>query len=84
MSSAAVGAFLAWQSSPADAAYDIRSDVSPMHALAGSFLVVLGGRVASGCTSGHGMTGIGHLVNRSLVAVASMFAAGIATTALLY
>ena len=50
--------------------------------VAGGFLVGLGTRVGSGCTSGHGVCGMSRLSPRSLVATAAFIAAGIATVAL--
>ena len=43
-------------------------------------LVGFGARLGSGCTSGHGVCGLGRLSARSLVAVGMFIAAGIATT----
>jgi uncharacterized protein len=48
-------------------------------ALAG-LLVGFGARLGSGCTSGHGVCGLGRRSGRSLVAVATFVATGIATT----
>ena len=45
----------------------------------GGFLVGFGTRYASGCTSGHGITGLATLQWPSLVAVALFFAGGIVT-----
>jgi uncharacterized protein len=42
----------------------------------GGFLVGLGTRVSGGCTSGHGVCGLGRLSLRSLVAVIAFMAAG--------
>jgi hypothetical protein len=48
-------------------------------AFAAGFLMLLGARIADGCTSGHGLSGTAQLAVGSLVAVAAMFAGGIAT-----
>jgi uncharacterized membrane protein YedE/YeeE len=40
--------------------------------------VGIGSRMGSGCTSGHGICGIGRVSPRSLVAVATFMATGIA------
>lgn len=48
-------------------------------AIAG-LLVGFGARLANGCTSGHGVCGLGRRSVRSLVAVAVFIAAGMATT----
>ena len=50
-------------------------------ALAG-LLVGIGTTLANGCTSGHGVCGIARLSPRSLVAVATFMAVGMATVAL--
>ena len=46
-------------------------------------LVGLGTRVSGGCTSGHGVCGLGRFSMRSLVAVAIFMATGIATAVLM-
>jgi uncharacterized membrane protein YedE/YeeE len=55
---------------------------SPMRryavAFAAGFLMLLGARIADGCTSGHGLSGTAQLAVGSMVAVAAMFAGGIA------
>lgn len=57
---------------------------SPRYALAfaAGFLMLFGARIADGCTSGHGLSGIAQLAVGSTVAVAAMFAGGIATAML--
>ncbi len=56
---------------------------APDLALAGSavagLLVGVGTRLANGCTSGHGVCGIGRLSPRSLVATVTFIATGAAT-----
>ena len=42
-------------------------------------LVGLGTRIGSGCTSGHGVCGVGRLAPRSIVASAVFVAAGMLT-----
>ena len=44
---------------------------------------MLGARIADGCTSGHGLSGMAQLAVGSTVAVAAMFAGGITTAMLL-
>jgi len=44
----------------------------------GGFLLVFGARLAAGCTSGHGISGIGSLATGSFLAVAAMFGGAIA------
>ena len=52
-------------------------------AFIGGFVLLLGARIADGCTSGHGLSGMAQLAVGSTVAVAAMFAGGIATAMLL-
>lgn len=52
-------------------------------AAAAGFLMLMGARIADGCTSGHGISGIAQLALGSFVAVTAMFAGGIATALLL-
>jgi uncharacterized membrane protein YedE/YeeE len=52
-------------------------------AFAGGFLMLLGARIADGCTSGHGISGLAQLAVGSTIAVAAMFAGGIAVAFLL-
>jgi hypothetical protein len=66
---ATLGSFAALKSSPFDSPYDITEDVSRVRIAIGGFLVIFGARLADGCTSGHGITGMGHLALRSMVAV---------------
>ena len=53
----------------------------PLLVVAG-LLVGIGTRMANGCTSGHGVCGIGRLSLRSIVAVVVFMAMGILTTTL--
>ncbi len=48
-------------------------------ALVGGFVVGLGVKLGNGCTSGHGVCGIGLLSRRSIVATLTFMATGIAT-----
>jgi hypothetical protein len=52
-------------------------------AFLGGFLMLLGARIAGGCTSGHGISGMAQLSVGSTIAVAAMFAGGILTALLL-
>jgi len=57
-------------------------EASPLqwwHAAAGGLLVGIGVKLGSGCTSGHGVCGIGRLSPRSLIATMTFMASGIAT-----
>uniref|UniRef100_A0A0B6Y8D7 Uncharacterized protein n=1 Tax=Arion vulgaris TaxID=1028688 RepID=A0A0B6Y8D7_9EUPU len=51
--------------------------VGPWFSFCGGVLMIYGARVAGGCTSGHGLSGMGLLILLSFVAVPSMFAGGI-------
>ncbi len=53
---------------------------TPMIVMAGLF-VGFGTRLGSGCTSGHGVCGIGRLSTRSMAATATFMATAIATVA---
>lgn len=52
-------------------------DISFPAAFIGGFLAFWGARIAKGCTSGHGISGAGHLGVASFVSIASMFAGAI-------
>jgi uncharacterized protein len=52
-------------------------------AFGAGFLMLLGARIADGCTSGHGLSGMAQLSVGSTVAVTAMFVGGIATANLL-
>jgi uncharacterized membrane protein YedE/YeeE len=47
--------------------------------LAAGFLVGFGTRIGGGCTSGHGVCGLGRLSSRSAAAVVTFMAAGMVT-----
>jgi uncharacterized membrane protein YedE/YeeE len=89
----AIGAFISMRLSGAR-----RQTISPVWARAmgtsslwsrapvaffGGFVMLLGARIAGGCTSGHGISGMAQLSVGSTVAVAAMFAGGILTAMLL-
>jgi uncharacterized membrane protein YedE/YeeE len=61
------------------------SNPAPRFALAfvGGFLLLLGARLADGCTSGHGISGMAQLAVSGFLAVGAMFAGGIATAMML-
>jgi uncharacterized membrane protein YedE/YeeE len=88
----ALGAFVSMRMSGA-----VRAPISPVWAkalgsssrgvryavaFAAGFLMLFGARIADGCTSGHGLSGMAQLSVGSTVAVAAMFAGGIATALL--
>jgi len=56
----------------------IQTGATPL-LLAAGFLVGFGTRMGNGCTSGHGVCGLGRLSWRSASAVATFMAAGMAT-----
>lgn len=51
-------------------------EVAPLLATAGGVLMAMGARLAGGCTSGHGISGISLLSTSSAVTIATAFAAG--------
>ncbi len=54
------------------------SSTIPMYeSLIGGFLLVFGARLAAGCTSGHGISGMGSLATGSYIAVCGMFGGAI-------
>ncbi|EXJ83020.1 hypothetical protein A1O3_06837 [Capronia epimyces CBS 606.96] len=62
---------------------DTGSQVSTPAAIAGGFAMIFGARLAGGCTSGHGISGMATMSVSSFVTVASMFAGGIAAAFLM-
>jgi uncharacterized protein len=62
-----------------------RIQTSPaLHLLAAGFLVGFGTRLGNGCTSGHGVCGLGRLSRRSLVAVVTFMVCAMATTFIMH
>lgn len=59
--------------------YPAASSLQWWHALAAGLLVGFGVKLGSGCTSGHGVCGLGRLSARSLVATLTFMASGIIT-----
>ena len=51
---------------------------SPLAVMLAGLLVGIGSRMGSGCTSGHGVCGIGRLSQRSMIAVVVFLSSGIA------
>lgn len=72
------GALLIRWFHPEAMAIDI--DVSNAAVLLGGFLVGLGTRIGNGCTSGHGVCGVGRLAPRGIIASAIFFFTAVATT----
>lgn len=56
-----------------------RSTLAPTAMILGGLLVGFGTRLGNGCTSGHGVCGLGRLSGRSLVAVLTFMATAIVT-----
>jgi len=52
---------------------------APVAMIVGGLIVGIGTRMGSGCTSGHGVCGLGRLSPRSFVAVITFLTTGIAT-----
>jgi len=69
----------AWLVSAAVGPIETRFPSSVLTLLVGGFIVGVGTRLGSGCTSGHGICGVSRLSRRSLVATATFMVAGIAT-----
>ncbi|KAI1381726.1 hypothetical protein F4677DRAFT_439541 [Hypoxylon crocopeplum] len=68
-------------SSPARVVPDIV--IEPTRAVLGGILLAVGSRMAGGCTSGHGISGISLLSVSSFVSVAAMFAGGMSVAAIM-
>lgn len=75
------GAFLILLFHPAS--LEIRIDVSNAAILLGGFLVGIGARIGNGCTSGHGVCGVGRLAPRSIVASITFFGLAVLTSYLI-
>lgn len=58
----------------------IHIDVSNAAILLGGFFVGLGTRIGNGCTSGHGVCGVGRLAPRGMIASAVFFMTAVVTT----
>ncbi|XWX00519.1 hypothetical protein V2A60_008539 [Cordyceps javanica] len=59
-------------------------EVPPAQAILGGALMVVGARMAGGCTSGHGISGISLLSTSSLITIATTFASGFVVASLVY
>lgn len=70
---AILGAFI---SSWSTKTFGLAKSVSEWEAFVGGFLMIFGSRIASGCTSGHGLSGMALLCLKSIIAVPAMFAGG--------
>ena len=74
-----VAAATAWMSLVPGAAQP-RTGLSPVLLIAAGLLVGFGSRMGNGCTSGHGVCGLGRLSWRSLAAVMTFMVTAIGTT----
>lgn len=61
----------------------VGADISYFRLFLGGIFLIFGGQFAHGCTSGHGMTGLGLLSTYAAVGVASMFGSAILTRVVL-
>lgn len=59
------------------------ASISKARAIIGGVLLILGGRIGGGCTSGHGISGMAQLSISSIFSVAAMFGGGIAFAGLM-
>lgn len=59
------------------------SAFAPLSMVVGGFIVGVGTRMGGGCTSGHGVCGLGRLSSRSLVAVITFLVTGFVTVFLM-
>ncbi|RMD43729.1 hypothetical protein DV735_g1398, partial [Chaetothyriales sp. CBS 134920] len=57
-------------------------ETNPLVALLGGVIMIFGARLAGGCTSGHGISGMSTMSISSFITVAAMFGGGILTAAL--
>ena len=77
-----VGSFVLSQVIPARAmAYT--ADISGARALVGGCVMIFGARLAGGCTSGHGISGMATFSISSIISVIAMFGGGILASRLL-
>lgn len=72
-----------WQLLAPDA-FSLRQNYPMALIIAGGFLVGLGTRIGSGCTSGHGICGIALLSPRSIVATLTFMTTGLLTVYLIH
>lgn len=79
-----LGAFISTTVSGYDATA-AQADVmgSPLKNFVGGFMLLFGARLAGGCTSGHGLTGMAHLALPSMAAVVPMFIGGFGAAAIM-
>ena len=63
--------------------FSLRQGYSPILLVISGLTVGIGTRIGSGCTSGHGVCGIGLMSRRSMVATITLMVTGIITTTIL-
>ena len=63
--------------------FELRENYPVFLLIASGLAVGIGTRIGNGCTSGHGVCGIGLMAGRSIVATATFMASGIITVTLL-
>ena len=63
--------------------FELRQDYPPILLIIAGLAVGIGTRIGNGCTSGHGVCGIGLMAGRSIAATAIFMASGILTVTLL-
>lgn len=61
----------------------VEVDIAPWRAVVGGAIMIFGSRLAGGCTSGHGISGMAQLSTSSIISVVSIFVGGIALAAVL-
>ena len=74
------GGGLYWAIAPQ--AFEVRQDYPPLLIVASGLIVGIGTRLGNGCTSGHGVCGIGRLSVRSIAATITFILTGIVTVTL--
>jgi uncharacterized membrane protein YedE/YeeE len=63
--------------------FELRQGYSPILLIISGLAVGIGTRIGNGCTSGHGVCGIGLMAGRSMVATATFMVSGIITVSIL-
>jgi uncharacterized membrane protein YedE/YeeE len=63
--------------------FELRQGYSPILLIISGLAVGIGTRIGNGCTSGHGVCGIGLMAGRSIVATATFMVSGIITVSIL-
>ncbi|KAH8884791.1 YeeE/YedE family protein, partial [Thozetella sp. PMI_491] len=59
-------------------------EIAPLSAFAGGVVMIVGSRVAGGCTSGHGISGMSLQSISSVITIVSAFTSGAGVAAILY